>query len=212
MASFPYMSNPARAKEFIEAIPGMGVPTKVTIQFLESVGFKSKNDRAILPVLKVLGFVDNAGVPTETWRNYRNRSQSGGVMAAALRSAYRGLFTTYPDAHRKDNEAIRNYFSSHTAVGEGALKFMVGTFKSLVELADFGAEAPARPPKVLEEPEAAWEHDEEPPTDGQRKVKLSRAAGNGVTININIQLQIPDTDKAETYDNFFAALKKHLLD
>jgi hypothetical protein len=32
-----------------------------------------------------------------------------------------------------------------------------------------------------------------------------------MTVNINIQLQIPATDKAETYDSFFAAMKKHLL-
>jgi hypothetical protein len=207
MASFPYMSNPSRVKEFIQAIPGMGIPGKVTMQFIESVGYKSSNDRPILTILKTLGFIDSAGVPTETWRNYRNKSQSGAVMAAALRTTYKGLFTTFPDANRKDNEALRNYFSSHTTVGEGALKYMVSTFKSLVELADFGA-APLEP---VDQDDGDEDQEGELPAPRRDRTKFMGTGGGGVTININIQLQIPDTDKAETYDNFFAALKKHLL-
>lgn len=211
MANFPYLSNASRLKEFIQRIPEMGVPGKVTFQYLASVGFKSSNDRAILGVLRTLGFIDRAGVPTETWRKYRNKSQSKAVMAEAIRTTYKSLFSTYPDAPRKDNEALRNYFSSHTSVGEGALKFMVTTFKSLVELADFAAQVPGAAGE--EEAEEQEEVEQEDGSRSDRRVRIKRTGdgAGGLTININIQLQIPDTDKAETYDNFFAALKKHLL-
>jgi hypothetical protein len=141
------------------------------------------------------------------WKKYRNKNLSQAVMATALRSTYSGLFDTYPDAHRKDNEALRNYFSSHSDVGEAALNYMVATFKALTELADFGAEVPD-----LSGAGSGGERQvtgAEAGTDLTRKVR--RIGEAGVTININVQLQIPDTDKAETYDNFFAALKKHLL-
>jgi uncharacterized protein DUF5343 len=187
------------------------VPGKVTFQFLASVGFKSSNDRSILAVLRTLGFIDRSGVPTDAWRKYRNKSQSKAVMAEALRTTYKSLFSTYPDAPRKDNEALRNYFSSHTSVGEGALKFMVGTFKSLAELADFGAQLPETGGDDEEAEGLEVEPEEESRMDRRLRVKRIGTGAGGLAININIQLQIPDTDKAETYDNFFAALKKHLL-
>ena len=33
----------------------------------------------------------------------------------------------------------------------------------------------------------------------------------GLTVNINLQLQLPATDDASVYDNLFSALRKHLL-
>ena len=46
---------------------------------------------------------------------------------------------------------------------------------------------------------------------GDTVVKRKLTGTTGMTVNINIQLQIPATDKAEIYDSFFAAMKKHLL-
>jgi hypothetical protein len=37
------------------------------------------------------------------------------------------------------------------------------------------------------------------------------AAHSGPAININIQLQLQATEDAKVYDNFFAAMKKHLF-
>lgn len=58
LSDYPYHVNPPNLKKFLEHIQGAGVPPKVTIQYIESVGFKSKNDRAILTVLKAIGFVE----------------------------------------------------------------------------------------------------------------------------------------------------------
>jgi len=177
----------------------------VTFKYVESVGFTSSNDRAIITTLKFIGFISSSGVPTDVWRAYRNKSQSKKVLATALRKSYGTLFTTYPDAQRKDNEALRNFFSSHTSVGEGTLSYMVRTFKTVADMADFGS-----PGETLEE-ELEGEEESLESTGGEKVVKRKLTTGNGMTVNINIQLQIPATDKAETYDSFFAAMKKHLL-
>jgi hypothetical protein len=207
MATYPYTSNPGRVKELLQKIQDVGVPSKVTNKYLESLGYKSKNDRAMLSVLRALNFVDASGVPTETWRKFRNKGSAKGVMASAIRATYKDLFTTYPDAYRRDNEALRNFFSSHTDVGEGGLRYMVATFKSLTELADFGAE-----PVDLSD-DSDEKSDETPDGGGEMKTvrRKGNGLGSGVTMNINIQLQIPETDKPEVYENFFAAMKKHLL-
>jgi len=210
MATYPYTSNPGRVKELLQKVQDVGVPTKVTNKYLESLGYKSKNDRAMIAVLRAINFIDASGSPTEAWRQYRNKGKAKAVIASAIKSTYKDLFTTYPDAYRRDNEALRNFFSSHTDVGEGGLRYMVGTFKSLTELADFGA-APV-------DLNTDTDEDEEDQSGREEGGAIKRAVGqgrvngrSGLTVNLNIQLQIPETDKAEVYDSFFAAMKKHLM-
>jgi hypothetical protein len=203
LADYPYHVNPPNLRKFLEHIQTSGVPSKVTIQYIESVGFKSKNDRAILAVLKAIGFVEESGAPSSLWKAYRNKSQAKVVVATALRKAYANLFTTYPNAHQKDNEALRNFFSSHTEVGETTLAYMVRTFKTLAEMADFESSTGQQKEETVEA-----ELDEQ---GEDVVVKRQQRSGAGMTVNINIQLQLPATDNAAIYENLFAALKKNLL-
>lgn len=41
--------------------------------------------------------------------------------------------------------------------------------------------------------------------------RITNEIGNNVTLNINIQLTIPETENEKVYENFFQAMKKHLL-
>jgi hypothetical protein len=207
VADYAYHVNPVNLKKFLDQVQTAGVPPKVTFQYINSVGFKSSNDRAVLTVLKAIGFLNSSGEPTDVWRAYRNKGQAKKVMAGALRKGYATLFTTYPDAQRKDNEALRNFFSSHTSVGEGALGYMVRTFKTLADMADFES-----PTEGLPEVDADGGDEEPGEEKGGAVVRRRLTAGTtGMTVNINIQLQIPATDKAEIYESFFAAMKKNLL-
>jgi hypothetical protein len=208
MADFPYSPHAATVKRFLEHVQKAGVPDKVTLKYLEKVGFKTKNDRYILGILKFLGFVDSNGVPTKTWRAYRNKESAGATLAAAMRDAYGDLFRTYPDAHRKDNEALRNYFSAHTTVAESTLGLIVTTFKILASIADFESAVSVTGDEGREEARApsgaksAAKAHRESQTDDQRTARP--------VININIQLQLPATEDGAIYDKLFAALKKHL--
>lgn len=198
-AEFPYITNPANLRKFLEKIRTVGVPEKVTIAYLASLGFKSTNDRPILSTMKFLDFVDGSGGPTETWQRYRPKETAGAVLAEAIRTAYSELFSMYPDAERKDNEALRNYFSTHTKVGEATLNLILRTFKALCDMADFSA---APPPKAAGDAGKSEE---------TQTVTVVRQAQNGPAININIQLQLQATEDPKVYDNFFAAMKKHLF-
>lgn len=199
MADYPYIQSLGNLKKFLATIQTAGVPDKVTTKYLESLGFKSKNDRPILSVLKFVGFIDSSGTPGELWKGYRSKNQAKGLLGGALHSAYAGLFKTYPDAYRKDSEAIRNYFSTQSNVGEAALSLMVKTFQTLCELAEFEVEAPTVP--VAGEAVA----------DVLTKVVQLPKGATALTVNLNIQLQLPATDDASVYDKFFQAMKDHLL-
>jgi hypothetical protein len=201
MPDFPYVLVPKKLKDFFGHIQTSGVPPKVTQTYLGKVGFKSPNDRAILPVLKHLGFLDGSGGPTERWQAYRNRQRAPGVLASAIRASYADLFQTYPDAHRKDTEALRNYFSAHTKVADRALSAIVTTFKTLCEIADF----------EKQEPLEVQRSEQAEPVE-VRRTTIARESSAGITVNINIQITVPESDKPDVYDKFFAALKKHLID
>ncbi len=199
MADYPYTPNYGNLKKLLTTIQSAGVPGKVTGRYLESLGFKSKNDRSMIAVLKFIAFIDASGSTTDYWTRYRNKAQATQILAEAVRSAYADLFTTYPDADRKDTEALRNYFSTHTTVGGVALNAIVKTFQTLCELGDFGATG-AQP---------ARQHGGASKSD--TKLVDLPGVGGPVTVNINIQLQMPPTDDATIYEKFFRAMKTHLL-
>lgn len=202
MAEFPYSPQSARIRPFFEKLQSVGKPTKVVQKWIEGIGFKSKNDRSLLPILKSLKFVDSSGVPTERWSQFRHKENSKSVMAAAIKDTYAILYETYPDAHRKDDEALRNFFSSKTDVGEGALAYMVRTFKVLAEFADFES--------VQTEFEERNAVPLAPPIS-EKHQQIQIPSKSPLTINVNIQLQLPATDDAGIYDKLFEALKKHIL-
>ena len=205
MVDIPYLSNTGKMKKFFNGMVTIAVPNvKVTTTYIESLGYKSKGDRGIMKVLSFLGFIDSDKKPTQAWKDYRNREKGPAILSNAIKSAYKVLYDTYPDAHQKDDEALRNLLSSHTDVGEGALSYMVGTFKALVDLSDF---------KAGEMIKDNGKNNEENSGNGSGgRSGKSHNISKELVININIQLQLPDSADSETFDKFFQALKKHLLE
>lgn len=198
MAKFPYSPTPQRVADFLTKIRTIRVPEKVTAKYMASIGFKSSNDRMTSSILKCLGFLDSSAVPTERWQGYRNKQQAPAVLALGIREAYSDLFDVYPDAYRKDDEALRDFFSSTTDASENVVGLTVRTFKMLSELADFGALAG------------------EAVVTGERLVpgpipEVTAPPAQGITVNVNIQLSLPATKDGSIYDLLFESLKKHLL-
>lgn len=165
---------------------------------MEALGYKSKNDRAIIPILKFIGFIDPNGTPTEKYRQFRNKAAAGAVMASTIKTAYSDLYALYPDAHNKDTEALRNFFSTQVSAGEDVLQLTVSTFKTLCESANFEAELPAGVVQAVV-------------TEGKAVVIPQAPASPSLVVNLNIQLQLPSTEDATVYDKIFESLKKHLL-
>lgn len=209
MADFAYTPAPARLVDFLSKIQTIGVPDKITQKFLISLGFKSNNDRYFPGILRTLGFTDSSNVPTERWKLYRNKTQAPKVMAAAIKEAYASLFSMYQDAYRKDDEAITNFFTSNSTVGQKAIQYMVRTFRELCNLADFRepTDIPLKEKSPVLEP-LIQEHTKEP----QEIIVDTQELRHGVTLNINIQLTLPETKDGSIYDKIFESLKKNLIE
>lgn len=198
MQIFPYMTNPAKIKLFLEHVQTAKRPPKVSRSYLESAGFKSKNDRPLITVMKFLGFLDSSGVPTNIWQHYRDPKRSKSVLAEAIRTGYSDLFGMYEDAFGKDDGTLQSYFSSKTDVGKSTVNYIVLTFKALCKLADFEA-VPAKVP--VSKPIVT------PPSGREVAPEVTVAPRLQLNIEIHIAADTSD-DKIET---IFKNMKKYLL-
>lgn len=200
MQSYPYMSNPAKLRKFLQHVQTAKVPPKVTYQYLSSAGYKSRNDRPILPAMKFLGFLDASGVPTKVWQAYRDTQNAPAVLAEAMRTGYSELFSMYEDAYSKDDAPLESFFSSKTNVGKASMRFMVTTFRTLCKLADFGAiPKEFAPEAVVTQPPSALEEGARP------EVKITPR------LQLNIEIHIAADTPDEKIETIFKNMKKYLL-
>jgi hypothetical protein len=198
MAKFPYTPNPKNVTEFFSKMQSVGVPSKVDIGYLKSIGFTSSNDRYLVGVVKSLGFATGNGSPTDRWQTYRIKATAGSTMASAIKDTYKKLFEIHHDANAKDDQTLQDYFKANTTSAESVVQLMLQTFKNLCALADFEA-VPAE--ASVSEPTVHL-----PTKEEAARIPTSTP---GLTVNINIQLTLPATDDETVYDRLFASLKRN---
>ena len=214
MATYSYSTVPSKLTDLLQKIQGVGIPQAANLEWLKAIGFVGSNDRTLLTVLKFIGFADSSGKPTDNWKHYRNKDSGRKALAKMLRDSYENLFLVYDDAHLRSEQELANYFTTATSSGAQAVSKTVATFKTLCTLADFSG--------TLAEPEAELSP---PPSNKTQRVapepetELTRRAsimppeiGGNVTINLNIQLTLPAEMDRAGYGEFFAALRKHLME
>ena len=190
-------------KAFLNRIPSAQTPSKVTQEYLEAAGFRSKNDRAIISVLKFVGLLDEEGKPTESYTLLRDKNQAGAILASLVKQTYSELFEMYPDAQNQSSQTLKNFFSTKTTGAEPVVNQIVATFKGLCEQASFEATGSAafEPVEKATRPES------------QSVIRQTQTPmPSWVVINLNIQLQLPPTEDSAIYDKIFQSLKKHLLE
>jgi hypothetical protein len=162
--------------QFFDALSRGQAPDSFTVQHLKDLGFTSSNHRALIPLLKELGFLSADGTPTNRYHNYRNRARSGEVMAEALREAYGDLFVISAHPTEDDRALIEGKFKSAHNVTDRVAKLMANTFFGLLELADMEAAAPVAPeveaPSAEEPPPVAEPSGAPPPARIPRSTSL----------------------------------------
>lgn len=186
---------------FLEQIPNTGTPAKVTQVYLQSIGFKSSNDKYLIGVFKALGFIDGSAVPTDTWKAYRDKQRNREILGQAVTRCYSSLFETFPDANARSDDEIANWIRSNTNYSPEVVGRAVRTFKALCAASAFNGAVP--PVESLSQSTNSTA----PPTlNGSVVAVTSRPS-----ISINIQLQIPESNNPDVYEHFFAAMHKYLI-
>lgn len=205
MAEAPaYTTVPGKLPALLKKIREAGVPSKANKEWLDSIGYKSSNDRSLVNVLRQIGFVDQASAPTPAWKSYRGGEHKE-VLGRAIQQGYADLYHIYPDAHDRPNTDLGNVFSSQTDAGKQSIDKMVASFKSLAGEAKF--EPVASTVSAGEVP--ATVVDSETPVTTAVTRTTSTVAGLNVTINV--ALTLPAASDEKVFDAFFRAMRKHLL-
>jgi hypothetical protein len=212
-APYPYALTPKKIPVLFDLIRKRGAPPENAPidTWLKQVGFTTENDRRFKSVLRYIGFTDEKDAPTARWRAYRG-SNGATILAEGIREGYKDLFGSFPDAQSASEDDLLTFVKGHTSYSDNTANYAVATFKGLVGLADFGdasAEVPAASQSGSNGSDAPTI-----PADIARprpEVAVRQVQGPGVTINVNIQLSLPESNDPAVYDALFAALAKHVL-
>jgi hypothetical protein len=199
-----YLASVKNLPAILDKIISGTAPTKFTADYLKTIGFAGSNDRAIIPLLKDLGFLNADGVPTKRYHDYRNSAQSKAVLGDSLKEAYEDLFHVNAKPTKSDRQAIEGVFKTVNNVNDRLAEIQAATFFALLDRANVAGEKVAK--KQIGE-----ELDEKPPHESVRK-EDSGAAGRILSLRHNIEVHLPATKDVEIYNAIFKALKEHLLD
>ena len=205
MADYPYSLVPGKLREILSKIRSLGIPAKANLKWLESIGYKSKNDRTMITVLKFIRFIDTSGKPSELWLKYRGRDNEK-VLAQGISEGYAELFATYPDAYKRGQNELENFFSTHTTAGKQVIGKTVSTFRTLCDLAKFDEEAIQ--PQEMEESQTIPSPAALP--QSLPVVPQEPVTGTTPSIHIDVQIHISSDCSLEQIDHIFASMAKHL--
>ena len=147
MGDFVYTNVPGKLKTLLTKIRTVGVPSKVTVQWLKTVGFTSSNDNTLIGVLKFVNLIDSNAAPTATWTQFRGNSHKA-VLGDAIRLGYAELFALYPDAERRTQAELDHVFRTSSTGGKQVISKTIATFKALAEEAEFSDDGTSDPRRL----------------------------------------------------------------
>lgn len=205
MANLPYMVSASVTTKILEKIKEATTPSKFTQNYLSTtLGFSGANDKAFISYAKSLGFIDNSSVPTERYKQFRNPSLSGKVLAKGLVDAYKPLFERNERFFDLSKEKFNELVCEETGFDHDNItaKRITNTFFEVKRLADFSS--------VFDEETIEPEKDEAPAIQLQNNnSQIQPVSKLGLSYNINLIL--PETDDPKVFNAIFKSLKENLL-
>ncbi len=133
--NIPIAHSTESLERFLEHIVVDPVPDKVTPEYLRKSGFISGNDVELRHIFRLLGFLNEEGVPLERWREYKEQGQE--ILRLAVQESYKGLFTLYSEnAYKLSEDELRNWFKPPiTSSSKSSIERAIRTFRRLSQLA-----------------------------------------------------------------------------
>lgn len=199
-----YLASVTNLPAILQKIVEGTAPDKFNREHLAGLGFGGSNDRAVIPLLKALGFLSPEGGPTARYHEYRDQSRSRQVLGEALLEAYGDLFTINENPTPKDRGVIEGKFKSTHSASDRVAQQQALTFFALLKLADLEAARSGRKPELP--PDERTEALQSPPA-----VLPRGATPPAVALRYNIQVHLPPSKDVEVYNAIFKALREHLL-
>jgi hypothetical protein len=200
-----YLVSTKNLDEVLNKIIDGVAPDKFNVEHLKSIGFGSSSDRAVVPLLKDLGFLAGDGAPLPRYHAFRDRSRSKAVMAEALREAYEDVFHIREVPTQADRPAIEGLFKSKHNSSDKVAQMQAMTFFALLRTADLKAA-----PSTLKVPDSVNRPDPEEQTKIEPEAR--QLTGSLTTeLHYTIQVHLPATKDIEVFNAIFRSLRENLL-
>ena len=210
----PYVNAYGGIPKLFEKIREAAVPQKFTQDFVSTaLDLKSSSFRAMIPLLKRLGFIDGANVPTQAYKDIRDRNfnVSGTVMAKCLREAYRPLFQANEYANKLNKKDLQDRLTSLLGVAaeDRAVPNIAGTFLELSKLARWDG--------VVDSPDVATPAEEREYMAAAEPAAAAERGGGGLAfrgklgLSYTINLNLPATTDIDVFNAIFKSLRENLL-
>ncbi len=182
-------------------------PDKFTAKFMSDLGFTSSNDRQFVNVLKALGFLDEAGTPTQRYFRFLDQSCAKITVAEGIREAYADLFALNINANKMNRDEVAGKFKTLTNGSKEnvTIGYMANTFINLCAYADW-SEVPKASINEQTVQEAPITNVESPKTEAK---EISNSH-HSIDLNYDIHIHLPATRDQAVYDALFASLAKHI--
>jgi hypothetical protein len=201
--SFAYLASNKNVAKLFEKILSAQKPSTFTHAYLQNtIGLKGTGDRALIPLLRALGFINAANIPTASYDLLKNRSTAKAAIANGIRQAYDPLFKANEKANEVGTEELKGLISQVSGAEQSMVDRIAATFGALVKLGDFSGAAPSPPDfKPVED---------EVPGEIEQTGKEKPGGGGGLRpeFHYNIQIHLPGNGSEETYLNIFNALRR----
>lgn len=206
-----YTFKPGAIPAYFEAMLSAEAPERFTTRFLESLEFKSTNDRLFINVLKDLGFLDTDGVPTQRYFEFLDRSQSAKVVAEGIREAFSDLFAVNKNAQDLSTDEVKNKLRTlyKGTKKDTLINRIASTFTALCEYADFSSPRSAE----AKDKTARQKADEKPAKDREPSPKTTPLPQGAVSLDslqYHINIVLPESRDQAVYDAIFKSLRDHL--
>lgn len=200
---YPYMMSNIKISPIFEKVKSAAKPPKFTHEFLKHIGHASSNDRAIIPLLKKLGFLTDDGTPTAYYDQLRDPTQFAYILGERIKALYSDLFTINTNINSAPDDEIKGAFSRITGKDDKTVSRFFLTFKTLAQLAKFDDNPKKQKEKdelLKDEPQKSF------PENSQEKSVSKRSP----EFHYNIQIHLPATTDISVYNAIFKSLKEHL--
>ena len=140
-----YLASYKNVGKLFETILTAKAPEAFTVAFLnDTIGLKSTTDRPLINMLKKLGFLDTAGVPTPTYSLLKNKDTAKATIAEGLKKTYEPLFEANEKANELPMEQLKGLVSQVTGGEQNIVNNVAWTFNAIVKSADFTKAVPKK--------------------------------------------------------------------
>lgn len=195
---YPYMVSNNKIRPILDKIEKAEKPKKFSHNLLKKLGFTSSNDRAIIPLLKRLGFLRDDGSPTEYYDQLKDKTKGFYVLGDRMKELYSELYSINTNIHKASEDEVKGAISRVTGKDSISVNRYYATFKALASIAKFG-EVPEETIKAVGKDEVEVVEK----TEGEVEKKLP-------DFRYNIQIHLPATTDISVYNAIFKSLKENL--